>query len=693
MEKTKFTLFMLPAVALFLFVACSGENDLTAETPTAQQKETPSNAIGFDAYLNRTTTRAGWAGNLETGDLQGSGFGVFAYYGDGDLYSENLVPNFMYNQYVQYDNETGWGYEPVKYWPNEHGSSAVSMGVDRVTFFAYAPYVGVDPASGQLTSYYDNTIVTSSRGDKYERLNETGITWLSRNGKGGDPYVRYVTSFEPDKCVDICYGVAKSDFTSSVDNGDGINHIEAGEPYLNVAKPTTDAKIDFLFKHALAKLNVKVDADVDVAGHDESDNFVGNMTRVWIRSITFDGVAQRGFMNMRTGEWYSMMDNTKISKASVTIHDGRRDGAEAIADDTYEEPLGLNPKLVQSNEYETTTYTANGVTAYETFKVKDNIDPATTPTGVKRQYQNLFGSNGSIMVIPANEQLKVTIVYDVETADATLPYYLSDAKTKGSTIENKITKAITLGSSPLKLEAGKAYNINLHLGMTSVTFTANAASWESATNADDTWLPQNIAPTVTIGNPLYCEVPAASEKAEFKVVGLTSGHTINATESSANITGISPASTTVPDGGEILYTVSLDENNTVSWVDNTITVTDATSSTSTTITLVQLEKPFVPSCTITNGATTFEISQGTGSGVAGATDWGSAEIRHLYKRNGTEEYTELELTDDSPTGNQFNFSTNTNKVTVTLGTAAASGDIYKIDFKIGNSFVTFIVEV
>ena len=473
-------LLILPVLAA-LFTACTNDELVIDENKVQQTEE---DAISFDAYLNRAVTRAGAVGNLTTSggggaNLQdaGVGFGVFAYYANGDLYSENAIPDFMYNQQVEY-KASNWTYSPLKYWPNEFGSSAVSMGVDRVTFFAYAPYVGVEPSTGLLTDYYD---------DKDDaRSTKTGITALTRNGKAGDPYVRYVGAFEPAKCVDLCYGVAAEAFSSSVGAGDGANDIKAGEPFINVAKPEVASKLKFNFKHALAQLNVQVDADVDITDHNDGEVLEGN-TRIWVRSITFDGVAQRGYLNLNNGIWYDVIDNTKISHASVTVHDGRRDGAEALAKDDYETPMGFNPALVQSVEYATTPGTSTtGAPIYETVTT-------TGITGVTSTLANLFSGSNPLLVIPANEQLKVTIVYDVETADPSLPSYLSDGKTKGSTVENRITKSIFLsGTTPLKLESDKKYNISLHLGMTSVKFDAEVADWtDPAVDADPTWLPEN----------------------------------------------------------------------------------------------------------------------------------------------------------------------------------------------------------
>lgn len=669
MEKTKFTLFMLPAVALFLFVACSGENDLTAETPTAQQKETPSNAIGFDAYLNRTTTRAGWAGELNLTNLQSTGFGVFAYYGDGDLYSENLVPNFMYNQHVTYAISTDkWTYEPVKYWPNEFGSSAVSVGVDRVSFFAYAPYVAVEPSSGLLTSDYDGTTT--------EKLTEMGITWLSRNGKGGDPYVRYVTSFESAKCVDLCYGLAAENFTSSVDGGDGINNVKKGQPYLNVAKPTTDSRIKFDFKHALAKLKVQVDADVDVASHSDGGDpdVVGGMTRVWVRSITFEGVSQRGFLNMRTGAWHEVMDGKKISHATVTIYDGRRDGSEAISDDTYEEITGFNSALVQSGVY--TTDVATGTTfPYTTF--------TSTTTGVTEEYKDLFDGTGELMVIPANEQLKVTIVYDVETADATLPNYLSDGKTKGSTIENKITKAITLGGNPLKLESGNAYTINLHLGLNSVKFDATVSGWDAGngSDADNTWLPENV-PSVTAGSTTTINVPAAGGTFTYKIAGLTAS-SVKTPDKDGTVVTATPTWTPDNPSSSGIITFTVPANTTVSkkttgWVNLTET------GDGTTVTTINITQPAAALglgvSAIDGSAKTITLSK-----TATGSEW-SAIVTNVTSQDNikvTKNSTDLTGVASSLATGQFTFDTSTG--VITLYDAIAAGDSYTIYVKGGDA--------
>ena len=48
---------------------------------------------------------------------------------------------YMYNQLMVYNSSTeAWDYTPIKYWPNEHGSSATSAHIDKLSF--WERYVG-----------------------------------------------------------------------------------------------------------------------------------------------------------------------------------------------------------------------------------------------------------------------------------------------------------------------------------------------------------------------------------------------------------------------------------------------------------------------------------------------------------------------------------------------------------------------
>jgi hypothetical protein len=245
------------------------------------------------------------------------------------------------------------------------------------------------------------------------------------------------------------------------------------------------SQVTFNFNHALASLNVQIDAMFDESAPGTND--LDPNTRIWVRSVTFEGLALKGELNlnndvMTAPEWNDLYSNGLLIGEPVTIYDGRRDGREGVAAMPNEKPVAINENLVQSGAY---AHNATSITAPDA--------PGVTKTAV-----NLFKADDEaapIYVIPTGEPLRITIVYDVETVDDNLvSSFLSDNLTHGVSVENTISKTVLLDpddpESGLTLDAGKQYTINLHLGMSSVKTTATVANW---TNGDDaeTDLPAN----------------------------------------------------------------------------------------------------------------------------------------------------------------------------------------------------------
>ena len=496
--------FMLAAAAA-LFTACSS-NDLSESPTTAPQLD--DSAVNFGAYVNRGTTRAGAFGTLTTTgensevSLQAEGFGVFAYYSDSESYSETSKPNFMYNQKVAGEN---WSYSPLKYWPNEFGKNAASEGQDRLTFFAYAPFVEVNPSTGRVVKDAQNPETTTAT---------SGIVGITSNTASGDPYVKYYVDMDPDKRVDLCWGVAKDNFNESVDEEYAINAISAGEPYIDVIKPKTGALINFDFKHALASVNVQIDTDIDTEGHSENSAQVDAFTRIWVRSVTFEGFTDKGRLNLNSrateGEgpqWFDLTNDSPVASGVVSVYDGRTDGKEGRENATAkkETPATLNAKIIQSAPYSQAALNPEDPTT-AALTISDDV-PGVTKTAV-----NLFDAiapETPVYVIPTDENLKVTIVYDVETYDPNLAQFLSDGAVRGSSVQNTIEKEIVFQNGDenvTKLEAGKKYTINLHLGLTSVKFDASVTEWAEGygTGVD---LPYNTA------DGHYTEAGAAAHNA------------------------------------------------------------------------------------------------------------------------------------------------------------------------------------
>jgi hypothetical protein len=556
MKQKKY--FILAAAAI-LMAACS-ENDVAEKQ--SPQVTTESDAVDFDVYTSRGATRAvGQTGVITTDILKSgtAGFGVFGYYTNSERYSGITKPNFFYNQQVKYDaGDSRWEYTPVKYWPNEYGTDAISDQVDRVTFFAYAPYVDVDPLTG---------IVKEGSEDTDKPYATTNIISMTRNNVTGDPHIRYSASMNPAYCTDLLYGVAANNFTSS-NSSVNPNNIAKGSPYKDVVKPGTDAnsKIKFDFKHALAQLKVKIDANV-VDMTTGSTNIQNTKTRIWVRSVTFEGITRDGSLNLNSVApdplWYDINGVNKITTGTLTVHDGLKDGREPLEKAPTEEPATFNQKLIQSEKYK---FTGTGSAA--------EFDMASLP-GVTSTPEPLFEGGETVFAIPTGEKMKVTIVYDVETYDPNLAFYLSDGETLGSTVENKISKTVeTFGN----IKAGYCYYLQLHLGMRTVDFDAEVTDWQN--QGGDIDLPSNLqtfAGTLPSSGsyPQYpITLPWNFGQYEFYVSGLNVNQTPNKGETHANISSLDV--TPVNSSGITKVTAHGTDNNTVDNKPGTISVNDGT---------------------------------------------------------------------------------------------------------------------
>lgn len=572
-------------VLAVVLASCATKEPLVPETPeVVPEAKADSVLLDFGAYVNRgIATKAGAVGELSYNNggtqLIDTGFGVFAYYNNGELYNDMARPDFMYNQLLSYDG-ANWVYSPLRYWPNEFGSNAESEEVDRLTFFAYAPWVKVTPSTGILLGYDDSTP---------EQSTATGIIGMSRNTASGSPLIKYASSLNAANCVDLCWGVAADAFNSSVD-GDN-NSVAAGKPFIDLIKPKVGDKIKFDFKHALAALNVQIDAVMDAERNDESDE-LDSFTHIYVRSITFEGFTTKGALDLNseysaaspTPNWFDLAGTGKLSLDPITIYDGRRDGKEGVASAVAknETPAELNPVIVQDGAYTTTD---------DGFQFTSVLG---SEIGVQKTAVNLFRSSGvtsPVYVIPTEETIKVTIVYDVETADNTLPGYLADGATHGTSVENAITKEITLASGdPMKLDAGKRYTIKLHLGLTSVKFDATVSAWEDDDNPGEPDLPYNTETRIGYNSTLNYDASAAD--ISFLMSGLTNGSTVTVT-STPDLT-VTPnylnESGKVNASGRVKFSASLPANDSGAEKSYVLTITENLQAGGTkvsTITLTQ----------------------------------------------------------------------------------------------------------
>ena len=641
-------LFLFAAAAALL-AACSSKDDLS----TGQQPAAPSGdgSVAFDAYTGRAATRAGWAGELTTTQLKEAatpGFGVFGYYTDNNDYDQRATPNFFYNQKVYWETDK-WLYTPVKYWPNEYGNSAVSDEADKVTYFAYAPWVDIIPSSGKVRN------TATPPGDNTKELESYGITGMTKNTGTGDPLLKYIASFNSNKSVDLCWGVA--------DNGDGLwpivndgstMNIKNGTPWLNVLRPAgTDQKVKFTFKHATAQMRINIDAVVDDPAHGLT-NPVADKTRIWVRQITFKGFALKGTLNLNNDDqvnkpnWLDYNGQNELVAEDVIVYDGRKDGKEGVAGAvaTNEKVLGLNPAIIQDGVYEGIAVATNpydnteGIKVYGTKADGTKGDDNYLRRGVTDQKVNLFaqntaeadinkseaGSDAIFHVIPVDENFEIEIVYDVETVSENLAQNLSDGATKGTSIENRIRKSISFGNET-KLQAGHSYKLDLHLGMNSVKFDAAMTDWiEEA--AQDVDLPFNTPILGTAidspgANITKGSVPYDATSFFFGIDGFEAGETV--TPSMADDTGKSnTASNTVGNGNLTSWNAGAAFNamsNGIAVEQLTTTVNPTTSNRTQKITLTGAQSGKIANVTVTQQAHPIQIYAGANYGAANEVTW------------------------------------------------------------------------
>lgn len=678
---------ILFAAAAALLAACTSD-DLRVDA----QQQTPqeSDAVAFDVYTQKAVSRAGVTGGATTAlltdgssGLSTAGFGVFAYYTDNFDYTPQYVPNFMYNEQVKYNpSNSAFEYPLTKYWPNEHGSAAKSTDQDRVSFFAYLPYVNTDPSTGFLEGV-----------DTSDPENQWGIMGMKRNSLQGDPVIQYITSFDQTKSVDLCWGTTgTSEVTWSTNSA--TQTIAAGKPWLNVRKPDgvagNDSKVKFTFQHATAKLDVTVQTDF-TGDWQTLDPSSDTKTRVWVRSIRFTGIAQKAALNLNNpkaniARWIDYYGSNELEMGeSVTVYDGRKDGSEGVAgaESVNETVLGINPNLIQKEGLITT---GAWTTSVDVLGVKATAAPLFRSGDVP--------ATAGIYVIPTGEKVDVEIVYDIETIDSKLPVYLSDGETHGSTVENRILKQSVF----TKLESGKSYKLALKLGMKDVKFNAEINDDWGTDISEDVYLPLNMPSyAASPGASVTATIPGVETTFKFAVTGLGASESLTTTRDNITVTAATAYSSSDFSTGSgssnasgIAYvsaTVTANSDVVNKTTDNAVKVAGASNS--VIVKLVQKYQPLGLTAPVSHAAADTYTYTKTITAASWQVESTDATPVAPYVKVWVNDV-EYSKVDSAPTGNQFSFSAGT----LTLGTTTVADDVVKMTIKTGDApaeTVTFTV--
>jgi len=619
MMKTNKIYIAAATLALGL-AACSEQADFTqADVVNAAVENSNAGnvSVAFDTYIgNQGTTRANEGGiggvittsSLKTGAHSSVGFGVFSYLTNAD-YAGSTVPNFMYNEKVTWNAGSGnWSYSPVKYWPNgttetddrvdeanaadSPSNTATSTNGDMLNFFAYAPYVVSVPGTGVVTSA------------------TTGITNLPENDVATRPLLTYVmsaTPSDPSTVVDLLWGLRGQ---ATYAESDGENNTgTVGTSYnIGLTKQTVGERVKFLFKHALAKIGgnngLKVVYDIDGNSTVPETGFGSKdaNTLVTIKSITIKDVLE------------GAGDDTK----STLIHTGKFDISQGVWSDwakaagsssttqrtlstlSYTSENALNPNIAEPYDF----------TGHTDIVPTYSGGAWTNPNaGVINTVLNACGTveTNPILLIPgqAGQKLEVTVEYVVRTYDEKLDATASgETGAKWTKVTQTVTNVVTLPA----LDVNKYYTLVIHLGLTTVKFSAEVADWDAAEATDSKviWLPSNVVATtaspisIAAGRDIVVYTAASTTDYSITVTGLTEGNTVEVSGTGAGVSGKTPtiayeSGTAVTANGEATVSYSAANSNamtantsTTENVENVITITEKQSSTTVSTTTVKL---------------------------------------------------------------------------------------------------------
>lgn len=250
----------LIACAALTMTGCSNDEI------NAPQQSQGNNAIEFSTYLGRNA-QGSRGTETSTTSIKTSGFGVLAYYTEQANFANTNKPNFMWNQKVTH-NGTNWEYTPVKYWPTKVG--------DKVSFFAYAPYV---------------------EGGKDK------VIELSGKSATGTPTATITLPDDLSQTIDF---VAAVKMNKTHDNTENANN-----------------NVIFTLKHEMTRVKVQAKLDKSVYNTDASNT--QNKTFVVIKDVKFNnkldfyksGIYTFSIDDNTIGKWAPATDDSKTTSLDL----------------------------------------------------------------------------------------------------------------------------------------------------------------------------------------------------------------------------------------------------------------------------------------------------------------------------------------------------------------------------------------
>jgi len=434
----KFFLFAVAAVAVL--ASCSKNEP---KIDLAQD----DNAISFSAYTGSAATRGKVVYNTDVVATD-KGIGVFAFYqpaASGQPVAFNtkkhVIPDFMYNQRVY----------PVITTAAVPYADVTEYNTAKGTSLSAEEFADLDPALKVKTAPEVGSW-------KYAPIKY----WP--NNKGDQVSFFAYAPYDPNKTwedlgftTDINATKLTATFPVYTEKSAMVDYVFA-TPALNKSKqkvavdPDTQSAdiINFNFKHIMSRvaINLGVITDKATGAPSTPEAWTDPDTKITVESIEFKGIAQS-------------------YKYTYTIN--ATTDAESFTPSTDTQDFILTTTDFQNNVIDKTTYAAPTA-------------PATMPWKTLLKAEN--GKPGYLFIAPQDlSKANLVITYKVETTDpATTPANPAN----NSTITNVVEKAIGVN-----FERGKAYVLNLLIGMKTVEIKAKVEDWNEVATATQIDVPAN----------------------------------------------------------------------------------------------------------------------------------------------------------------------------------------------------------
>ena len=452
----KKSLFAMAAAAVLL-AGCTNDSALQNE-PLSSANADGEVAVAFNVSAPDANRPRRAPGSEKTGiinsldDLKADGkqqFGVFGYLTEAGDFSDASKPNFMYNQKVEWDG-TNWTYSPVKYWPNEFAATVeaghtAGTPSDKVSFFAYAPYI----ATADLPA---------------DPSTATGILSITSNDVAGAPVLEYRAN-TTGTGIDLMWGVARYDYMSR-----DSKIVDAGFAFKNLIKPTKEnEKIPFHFRHALAQFGATIQV------YEQSgETFDAANTKVMVEEVEL--ISADGTSSIFNTYGKLSLDNTVANQPLWSEQSGD------ITNYNY-----ASADINDAIRFNATTPTGTA-TVYS----------VQTGAGVTTAKTSLTNSGKGAMFVPGgSHSFKVRVKYHVITKD--------DPVNGGCA---HITNDITSDEiSAFTMTAGTTSILNIKLGLREVKFNVSVEAWGVQDDGDQTEVilsdvaplgPFSVSPTTTV---------------------------------------------------------------------------------------------------------------------------------------------------------------------------------------------------